>query len=60
MRSVPDMICGMVILMVSGSTPARSSSKWNTIGSIFVSMFVDADGVILVITGLDGALNEKE
>ena len=46
--------------MVSGLIPAQSSVIVKTIGLMLVGTSVDVDGEILVIIGVDGALNEKE
>ncbi|MEI6673196.1 MAG: hypothetical protein WCL02_08020 [bacterium] len=47
-------------MIVVGLIPARSSLILNTIGFIFVRILVEVAGVILVITGVDGALKENE
>lgn len=57
---LPDMIAGIVILIVLGLIHARSSLILKTIGSMLLRTFIEVAGAILVIMGVDGALKENE
>ena len=54
-----ELYCGIVIWIVQVFIPARSSANWNTRGESVGLMLVFPAGVVLVIVGACGALNEN-